>query len=251
MVLPTPNPIGSLQSVLSAVSCASRRSCVAVGNTQPVKGPTAPLAEVWDGRTWAVTPVPNLASADVSVLSGVSCTSNRSCVAVGESSPNFVTETLAEIWNGTVWTIQPTPNESAISNRLLSVSCTSPSACIAVGSTENFDGSFSLLAEVWDGTTWSLQTIHGPLVPVTELSSVSCSAEPSCVAIGYFIPLDGSVAMPFAEVWDGTVWTVQPTANQAGTLSAISCTSTEACTAVGNVVNGTQTSQVTLAERHT
>jgi hypothetical protein len=209
---------------------------------------------VWDGRTWAVTPVPNLANADVSVLSGVSCTSNRSCVAVGESSPNFVTETLAERWNGAVWTIQPTPNESAsFTNRLLSVSCTSRTACIAVGSTENFDGSLSLLAEVWDGTTWALQTIHGPLAPVTELSSVSCSSKGSCVAIGYFIPLDGSIAMPFAEVWDGTVWTVQPTANQAAaaTLSAISCTSREACTAVGNVVNGTKTSQVTLAERHT
>ena len=256
IVLPTPNPNGSVQSELSAVSCASMRSCVAVGNTQPSKPPTVPLAEVWDGRTWAVTPVPNLANVDTSVLSGVSCTSGRSCVAVGESSPNFVTVTLAEMWNGRAWTIQPTPNESAtITNRLLSVSCSARRACIAVGSTENFDGSHSPLAEVWDGTTWALQTIRGPLVHTTELLSVSCVSRRSCVAVGYFVPLGGSIALPFAEVWDGTVWGVEPTANQiAGfryRLSVVSCTSRTACTAVGNVVNDTQTSQVTLAERRT
>ena len=52
--------------------------------------------------------------------------------------------------------------------------------------------------------------------------------------------------LTFAESWDGSAWTVQPTANpaasQGSSLSAVSCTSATSCTAVGqyqssNVVN--------------
>jgi hypothetical protein len=45
--------------------------------------------------------------------------------------------TLAEVWDGSRWAIQPTPNPvGAGASVLLGVSCTSPGACTAVGYTQ-------------------------------------------------------------------------------------------------------------------
>jgi hypothetical protein len=53
------------------------------------------------------------------LLIGVACTSATGCTAVGYSSPNGANlvnhpspATLAERWNGSTWSIQPTPQPS-------------------------------------------------------------------------------------------------------------------------------------------
>ena len=54
---------------------------------------------------------PQPAGRATAILAGVSCTSATACTAVGNyrnSAGKLVT--LAERWNGTSWTIQPTPN---------------------------------------------------------------------------------------------------------------------------------------------
>ncbi len=53
----------------------------------------------------------------------------ESCTSVGR----FADLTLAERWDGTHWTIQPTPDPSTTESILYSVSCPSASACVAVG----------------------------------------------------------------------------------------------------------------------
>ncbi len=81
--------------------------------------------------------------ASISELNGVACAATV-CTAVGDAvSPNAVS--LAEQWNGTAWTIQPTPTPpppgGATSEGVLpdGVSCTAPDACTAVGSYNSLD----------------------------------------------------------------------------------------------------------------
>jgi len=84
-------------------------------------------------------PSPNHPNRFDSELTGVSCSSVSSCVAVGIASlPNVdqnpVVRTLIERWNGRSWTIttSPAPSGFADYNSLAGVSCTTEH-CEAVG----------------------------------------------------------------------------------------------------------------------
>ena len=64
---------------------------------------TRTLAEAWNGSSWSILWTPNVASQGQNVLSGVSCVSQSSCVAVGESYDNNLPgsgDPLVEAWNG-------------------------------------------------------------------------------------------------------------------------------------------------------
>lgn len=98
---PTPGGSGEDNADLQAVSCPSRSSCFAVGDSPYVSGA---LIEHWNGTTWTVQP----ASSPTGDLVGVSCSSTVSCFAVGVAS----SRTLTEQWNGTVWSVVPSPDPS-------------------------------------------------------------------------------------------------------------------------------------------
>jgi hypothetical protein len=72
------------------------------------------------------------------ILSGVSCTSRTTCIAVGvnksESLSGLKTHagTLIEQWNGTRWSIIGSPNPTRLGT-LYGASCTTPTTCVAVG----------------------------------------------------------------------------------------------------------------------
>jgi hypothetical protein len=70
------------------------------------------LAERWNGTTWTIQPTPNPQGGQVEGLFGVSCRSNSAYTAVGNNFFQPSTgnpKSLAERWNGSAWTIQPTP----------------------------------------------------------------------------------------------------------------------------------------------
>jgi len=86
----------------TAVSCTSTDTCMAVGNTT-----SALLAESRSGSTWTIVSIPDPGGGQ---LSGLVCTAATACEAVGQFSNGGTTETLAEVWNGSNWNIQPTQN---------------------------------------------------------------------------------------------------------------------------------------------
>jgi hypothetical protein len=93
----TPNPADAISSQLDGVSCASTRSCTAVGSFTNRAGTEATLAERWNGSSWSIQRTPNPADAISSQLDGVSCASPRSCTAVGfVTNLAGITMTLAE-----------------------------------------------------------------------------------------------------------------------------------------------------------
>ena len=239
VVQPTPNPPGAFFTGLSAVSCASASACTAVGVYTDSAGNSVPLAERWDGTSWVIEPTPNPPGAhpreDSTGLSGVSCVSAGACTGVGFY--NF-SVSLAERWEGTGWTIQPTPSPGPFGSTLSGVSCTAASACTAVGVRDGqYGNEGETLAEQWNGTGWAIQpTPNPPEAQYIQLSGVSCASAGACTAVGgYFNSAEHN--LPLAERWTGKTWVIQPTPSPPRAifsgLLAVSCPSASACTAVG------------------
>ena len=108
-------------------------------------------------------------------------------IATGSFAPGGdTTRTLTEIWDGTRWEIEPSPNGDASSQNFLnSVRCVSASDCTAVGDYYD-DRAFTggTLIEHWDGTSWSLESSATSSTFGANLSDVSCIARASCLAVG-------------------------------------------------------------------
>jgi hypothetical protein len=121
------------------------------------------------------------------------------------------------------------------------VSCVSPTVCMMVGYYVNNSGSLRPLLLSWHGRTWSLQPlgvwrIKSSWIP--ELQSVSCVSARACMAVGVAVPPGGDHAgVGFALRWDGRSWSEPNDAALHGrgnvAVSAVSCASAVACTAVG------------------
>jgi len=243
---PSANPAGA--NFLGGVSCTSPSTCMAVGDT--VNGSISQtLAEAWNGTSWSV--VPTLNRSVQNSFGGVSCTGPTACTAVGSSSngnQNSI-QTLIETWNGSAWTIVPSPNpQGASASSLSSVSCTSAAFCTAVGSTSG-SGGVNTLVESWNGTAWALVPSPSVNSANNQLLGVSCSGPQACIAVGstYSFPTG---TRTLVESWNGSSWTVaaspNPSGSQISQLEGVSCTGPTACTAVGHTNTGQ--SSLTLVE---
>jgi len=114
----------------------------------------------------------------------VSCAGTGYCEAVGSYFGSTTQLTVAEVWRGHGWTVQPTPNPANPTNiSLAAVSCASPRLCAAVG-TNSAILAFTL-AEVWNGTNWRLRSTPSVIFAGQNvLSGVSCDAVAGCTAVG-------------------------------------------------------------------
>jgi len=132
-------------NILDAVSCTTVSYCVAVGyyyNASHVPQtlvtvPTTPVgcvdtAGVGRCNKWSIPASAN-PGAGGSFLNGVSCTTQKNCVAVGSEYNGSTTQTLAEDTNGKVWSAVLSPSPGTVSNFLTGASCANATRCIAVG----------------------------------------------------------------------------------------------------------------------
>lgn len=230
-----PLPRGPNDRGLSGVSCISAAACTAVGNYTNGSGSEATLAEDWNGASWVQQPTPNVSGATSSWLSGVSCTTTTACTAVGAdySGPNY-NPALAVAWDGSAWSVQPTPSLNAGGAAVFSgVVCIAASACTAVG----LDNSNNAAVETWNGSAW---TSENPSVLVSwhdsRFSSVSCATATNCMAVGSSAIPGSADRATLAEQWDGSSWTIEPTPDPQAddSLDAVSCPAATACIAVGS-----------------
>ena len=239
-----PSPRERTNPSLSGVSCASAKACMAVGRYTNSSGQTVPLAERWNGTNWALqSPAAPIGAS----LFGVSCTSPNACIAVGYGPASGV----AERWNGTTWVLQTTPGLGDMAaGGFDSVSCASVTACTATGSVDLGGGVPVQLAERWNGRIWVVQAPPNPGAFV-DMAGVSCPSRTDCTAVGYDFNFNTSMQEGFAMQWNGSSWTLQTTPSPSGTsgtaLLGVSCTSANACTAVGTYTADSRSR--TLAER--
>ncbi len=206
----TPASIG-LDPSLSAVSCPSMTSCMAVGSTEKKA-----VAERWNGTKWSRVRLPEPAHSTEAALTAVDCVSRSVCVAVGDFTTDrvvpgaFVNVTgMAERWDGKTWTDQRIralhrPGRAgALSGYGLSgVSCASAHICMAVGKTT----AVQLKGRRW---RWAAAGISG------GLSGVSCPSKQTCLGAGGVDVVGGGPTGTLAERWNGKHWTRQRTPNPA------------------------------------
>jgi hypothetical protein len=183
---------------------------------------------------WVIQPTPNVAGVADNELVSVSCP-GVTCVAVGEYRlTNGHDRPLVEAWTGSRWIIRRPAPPPGNSSTFRSVSCPAPGDCIAVGADNTVPSADVPLAEIWNGTQWSLMSIPAP-PGSSSLSGVSCAAPDACTAVGF--DANGSAGVPFAERWDGSSWALQPVPAPPGGSSGfngVSCPATTTCFAVGS-----------------
>jgi Bacterial Ig domain len=242
-VVPSPNTSPTQENELNGVSCSGPSACIAVGfydTPEPhpqIRTAYQTLIESWNGSAWSIVPSPNTSPTQDNLLKGVSCSGPSACIAVGEYFTGSTDQTLIESWNGSAWSIVPSPNTSPTQDNLLNgVSCSGPSACVAGGN--YFTGTKDqTLIESWNGSAWSI--VPSPNTSPTQnnaLTGVSCNLPAACVAVGAYY-LSGDFSQTLIESWNGSAWSIVPSPNTSPTqinlLRGVSCSSPSACTAFG------------------
>jgi hypothetical protein len=226
---------------------------MAVGSYSDPSG-NRTLAEVWSGRTWTIVPTPDPRNSTGATLFAVTCTSSTACVAVGGyPTVDANSAAFSEIWDGSSWTIKPTPEPRGSSGTQLSgVVCASATACVAVGDYQYVSDHFSTsgtLAETWNGKSWTIEPTPNP--PTTgsnanALSAIACASAIACMAVGEEYRTVANLTL--AESWNGRRWRLVATPNPSDNseLASIACASRSACMAVGDYQHISE--QATLAE---
>jgi O-glycosyl hydrolase len=195
-------PSSSSSFGLTDLSCASTSSfCEAVGFGRGEA--FTPLAERWDSSSWRT----QSAGSGNAELYGASCPSANWCMAVGWREPHTRRDasTAAETWDGTAWSLVPTPGTSSPHNNgLNTVSCSSASACLAVGSVTC---PAKPLAERWANQQWSF--IARP--PLTcGVDDLSCANPNACLTVN----------SEQAAYWNGKTWAKEHTEPSAASVFA-------------------------------
>ena len=223
------------EHMLSSIACISAKSCVAVGeNAAANHGNGLALAETWNGSRWKAATIKAPPGSIGSSLSGVSCVSSKSCIAVGSYFyflPDEDTRNVAisESWNGSAWRMTKMSQPADSSASPASISCVSAKHCVAVG--ELFmPGHQTAFAEIWNGTRWNITKVDEPAHSVSYFSSVSCAAAKNCIAV------DRYNTHALAQSWNGARWKILKVAAPAATgpsLSAVYCRTAKYCIATG------------------
>lgn len=240
----TPGLPGATSGFLFGVSCATPRSCSAVGSVTRGRRTDA-LVERLSGARWRLEPAPVAARPSrpqVTYLAAVACPSSRVCTAVGYAGNRGGTSgaILAARWTRAGgWVTQPTSPPPGVQAAFLSgVSCPAVMDCTAVGSLITHSGSGATLAERWTPAGWRHVPTPTPGGATSvQLTGVSCPVPSFCTAVGYFDT--AGIDVMLAERWDGTRWSIgrprYPRGARAARFAEVSCPSPRSCTAVGSL----------------
>jgi hypothetical protein len=177
-VVPSPN-VGSGSNYLLGVAGSSASDLWAVGSHD-----TRTLTEHWNGTAWSVVSSPNVGST-ANFLNGVAVIAGNDVWAVGAIYPGSAAseQTLTEHWNGTSWSVVPSPNVGTGNNALQSVAGLSSGDVWAAG--VSYNSSARTLTERWDGTAWTVVTSPSPGTEA-HLSGITVLAPSTVWAVGSF-----------------------------------------------------------------
>jgi len=165
------------------------------------------LALHWDGSAWSIVATPN-APMDWNRLYGVAATASNDVWAVGTSQDVAYVplQTLIEHWDGTAWSIVPSPSPGAVVNDLRAVSALSGNDAWAVGFCAGWYRSSTLILH-WDGGSWSRVPSPNPNAGFAsnELYGIATFSPDDIWAVG----VSGNSTHPYAPLalhWDGASW---------------------------------------------
>ena len=140
-------------------------------------------------------------------LSGVSATSPTDAWAVGDQCPtcNHST-TLILRWNGTRWSLVPSPNPGPMLNGLNAVAAVSPAYAWAVGSYGNsVCATAATVILHWNGTAW-VQVKSPNAGACNELDAVTTISASNAWAVGGSCKFAVNTCHTLILHWNGITW---------------------------------------------
>jgi Bacterial Ig-like domain (group 1) len=203
-----PSPIGSRAfDQLNDVAITGASEAWAVGGSEDAEG-SSTLIERWNGTQWSVVPSPN-GSLPFNFLSSLSVVSATDVWAVGSSyNLSFAdpqSRTLTLHWNGTAWSVVPTPNPT-LENYLHGVVAISAGDVWAVGTSVD-PSQYHSLTMHWNGSSWSIVPSPNPTFSGNILYGVDATSATDVWAVGS--QHDG-LEQTLVVHWNGAAWQVVP-----------------------------------------
>jgi hypothetical protein len=159
-------------------------------------------------------------------------------------------QTLTQHWDGSAWTVIPSPGNTKVNSVLDGVTVTGTNQAWAVGTVGCPADQSRTLTEHWNGSRWSI--VASPNGGVTgshfsTLQAVTAISSSNVWAVGgqAGVRSGAPAAVPLIEHWNGTRWSIVPVPKAAlGVLESVSATSASDVWAVGA---GQQSGQSTVA----
>jgi hypothetical protein len=216
-IVPSPNvgeAGGDFDNELTSVAVVSPNDIWAVGDWGTYGASRSTLALHWDGSNWTKVATPN-GSNEVNWLSGAAALASNDVWAVGSTATNppnqSTSKTLIEHWNGTAWSVVPSPNPTPplsgggpVNNQLYGVAAVAPNDVWAVGQSTDFGAGQTLIVH-WNGTAWSAVPSPHPGT-YSVLRSISAVAANDIWAVGTYYK-DG-LQVTLVVHWNGSSWSI-------------------------------------------
>lgn len=222
---PSPGSSGEL----TAVSAIASDNVWAVGESN-----SGLLALHWNGSRWRRTAMSTPAGI-LHDLNDVTAVSSSEVWAVGFYSYGPKWQTFIMRWNGTGWSLSPTPSPDPTINVLYGVDAVDGQVW-AVGQ------GGGTLVEQWDGSAWSIVPSANGGTGSNELLAISAVHSADIWAVG---SVEGdSLTMH----WDGAAWSIVPSPNlEYGIpLQGVAAIASNDVWAVGTHGNNLQFSTITM-----
>jgi hypothetical protein len=211
---------------LLAASCGSSQ----VGGAGSAHGSQA-SRPVSASETVVLTP---LAGVD---LTGLSCPSATSCVAVGWKMAGARVTPLGFRQHGSSWTQVPLPDPTPSAEPYpAGVSCAGEGSCFAVGTDEQTasTGALSLprFVDALTGGTWHQLSVIPIIEPIGNNIEIACASSSLCIVPGYDGAADHGEGAASVEMFNSGRWRSIP-APAPIEPSAMSCPTSTSCFLVG------------------
>ena len=200
-VVPGPNPTPS--GGLDTLSINSATDIWAIG----MNGSQL-LIEHWDGTNWSIISSPSYWTYLDDFHAAIAVSSNNVWVVGRYETNNFNYRTLTVQWNGTQWSIIPSPNIGALNSNELNgvVRVPGTNQLWAVG--DHFTNRIYTLTEYWNGKGWSTVASPSPGTSRNMLFAAAAISARSIWAVGYYQNDSNGNHYPLIEHWNGSTWSV-------------------------------------------
>lgn len=181
-IVPSPNPRDF--NILYAIDAASANDVWAVGSQQDTLEQT--LVVHWNGLNWSVVPSPQVGPYGNNMI-GVDVVSANDIWAVGFHLTVFgftqPYQTSTFHYNGSGWSIVPSPNVNQLNNYLFDVAGLSPTDAWAVGLYDT-GTALNTMIQHWNGSSWAITPSPSPSTYSNELVGIDAVSATDVWAVG-------------------------------------------------------------------
>jgi hypothetical protein len=194
---------------------ASQGKAWAVGERLNAQYQDRALVEVWNGKAWSIANIPQPGSLRDMLFAASALSPSDVWVVGDQEGADGVFHTLAEHWNGSIWTVVPAPDPGSSGNHLYAVDAVSADDVWAAGQQL---GTFpdNGLVEHWDGHSWSVIPLPAATTASVMLDSIAATAADQVYVAGEADSPAGG--RPLIESYTSGVWQIASLPASAGSI---------------------------------